>query len=110
MRKLAWIRALAAVALFAILPSCGIFGGADPKPASDAVVELQRIDARVRDRIEQVIARIADANAAAILREQFSRDWEAADDLHRALLEWIDSVGKVDWRALYDEIRKAGDR
>lgn len=105
MRKIAWAAAVL-VALF--LSSCGLFQGADPKPASDALLEMQRVEARVRDRIEQIIQRIADANAQTILRGQFSRDWEAIDTLHRALLAWVDSVGRVDWKALYDQIRKAG--
>lgn len=105
MRKIAWVAAVL-VALF--LSSCGLFQGADPKPASDALLEMQRVDARVRARIERVIAHIADPNAATILREQFSRDWAAIDDLRESLLRWVDSVGKVDWKAIYDEIRKAG--
>lgn len=86
------------------LPSCGLFSP-DTKPATDAVIVLEQINAARLERELALAARITDEDARAQWVAAFERDAGQASAMHGKLLEWVDAVGAINWKELYESVR-----
>jgi len=86
------------------LPSCGLFSP-DTKPATDAMVMLEQINAARLEREMALAERITDEDARAQWVAAFERDAGQVSSMHSKLLEWVDAVGAINWKELYESVR-----
>lgn len=90
--------------LAALLPSCGLFSP-DTKPAADAFVALEQINAARLEREMALVERITDADARQKWVEAFERDAGQVSALHAQLMDWVDAVGQINWKEIYQSVR-----
>ena len=94
---------VAMLALIA-LPSCALFQE-DTEPASKALATLDSInDARLERELE-LVGRIQDPDAQAAWRAAAQADAAQSRLLTDELREWLDAIGDLDWRRLYEQAR-----
>ena len=86
------------------LPSCGLFSP-DTKPATDAVIMLEQINAARLERELALAERITDEDARAQWVAAFERDAGQVSAVHSKMLEWVDAVGAINWKELYESVR-----
>ena len=94
----------AILCLLLALPSCGLFSP-DTKPASDAIIALEQINAARLERELALAERITDEDARAQWVAAFERDAGQVSALHSKMLEWVDAVGQINWKELYESVR-----
>lgn len=104
------MRAMILAVLLATLTSCGLLSP-DVEPAVSAIREAQQIsDARL-ERELALCEKIADAEARAQWEAAFRRDATQTAAITDDLLGWVDAVGSLDWKQLYQDARTiAGER
>lgn len=100
------MRSLLLVAVIFGLCSCGIFS-ADVEPAEDALAQLQTAHQRAHERESYLASQITDPAARATWEERIATEWTAIGKLTDALADWIDAVGEINWRRLYEQARNA---
>lgn len=89
----------------ALLGSCALFSP-DTKPALEAVRAVEVSVDRIEDRIGRVLATAGDPAAVERIRAAFAEDFGTIRRMDAALLDWIAAVGEVDWRELFEEVRR----
>lgn len=94
---------IAAAFLLALLPSCGLFSP-DTKPATDAIIFLEQANAARLKREIALAERIVDVEARAQWVEAFKHDAGQVSAMHDKMLEWVDAVGMINWKELYESI------